>query len=81
MIISLFLHRTSAEWILVKNYASPNESLSVTDLEPSTSYQLRITAHTIAGPFKREDEFVTNAVGNGKAIFHFVHFNNNPICK
>ncbi|KAF2904085.1 hypothetical protein ILUMI_02088 [Ignelater luminosus] len=50
---------TSSEWILLSNNAQSSGVFFISDLKPSTSYQLRISAHNSAGQKTGEYDFVT----------------------
>ncbi|XP_017957799.1 Down syndrome cell adhesion molecule-like protein Dscam2 isoform X3 [Drosophila navojoa] len=47
------------EWILVSNALKPQRRVVISNLQPSTLYQLRMEAHNVAGVSQAEFSFVT----------------------
>ncbi|XP_034120783.1 Down syndrome cell adhesion molecule-like protein Dscam2 isoform X7 [Drosophila guanche] len=47
------------EWVLVSNALKPQRRVTVSNLQPSTLYQMRMEAHNVAGASQAEFSFVT----------------------
>lgn len=72
MCFFLLLYRTSSDWTLVSNIEDLSGPFMLIDLEPSTSYNLQITAHNGAGFTTVEYTFVTLAARKGKIKLIFI---------
>ncbi|KAH8272141.1 hypothetical protein KR018_002177, partial [Drosophila ironensis] len=57
--IEFKLHESSSKWIIVSNKIESHARYVIGDLEPGTSYNLRVTAHNNAGSTNKELYFTT----------------------
>lgn len=53
-------------WVLVSNALKPHRKFIISNLKPSTLYQLKIEAHNSAGSTVADFSFVTLTINGGK---------------
>lgn len=63
-------HHHSREWILASSNVSPQVRYTIGDLEPTLSYDLRVTAHNNAGTTVAEYSFETLSTTGSKLLKH-----------
>lgn len=67
------IRRDQPEWNQVANNLKTEGNYVLLHLEPATWYNVRITAHNLAGFSTHEYEFATLTITGGMFFFPFVH--------
>lgn len=59
-------------WTLVSNALKPHRRFIISNLQPSTLYQLKVEAHNSAGSTTADFSFVTLTINGGNFLLHLI---------